>query len=540
MQQALPLQGGFGSRYSWPGMTFCVTPSSRLMTNDLWTKAIALFTLYRWSEDVNHMNKYRLCSVLLFTLPSMALALPDSNQVEFSNCALSLPGTTFTANARCGSMEVAENPEDPDGRKIILNIAVAPATGKTSEPDPVFIFAGGPGQAASETWVMMRPVLNKVRKNRDIVMIDQRGTGGSNKLACTTEIEEDLNQELDLDLVRTETQKCLAELDGDPRFYTTSIAMGDYNLVREAMGYEKINLLGISYGTRSSQVYLRLFPETVRTITLDSVVPMQLALGQEHALTLDSSVEAVFEACQQDDTCHELFPHSKDELSTLFAQLHESPRQITITHPVSGEQEEIRLSADTLAVAIRFLSYASETQALIPLLVHEAIESGDLSRLASQAIIVMSGLSEMLAKGMELSVMCAEDYPFMDFSRDYSDKLMGNLLLDIVKVQCEIWPHGEVPADFHEPVASDVPVLLMSGERDPVTPPRYATQVAENFPNSLNLVARGQAHSVMKNICLRDITTEFIEKGSIADIDTSCVDKIQPSPFFTSLLGPKP
>lgn len=510
------------------------------MTFSLWTKTHSLFTLYRWSEDANHMNKYLLSGVLLYTLPSIALALPDSNQIEFSNCVLSLPGTTYTADARCGSMEVAENPDDPGGRQINLNIAVAPATGKTSEPDPVFIFAGGPGQAASETWVIMRPILNKVRKNRDIVMIDQRGTGGSNKLACKSEVEEDLNQELDLELVRTETEKCLAELDGDPRFYTTSIAMGDYNLVREAMGYEKINLLGISYGTRSSQVYLRLFPESVRTVTLDSVVPMQLALGQEHAVSLDSSVAAVFKACEQDESCRELFPHSKDELNALFTQLREAPRQITITHPVSGEQQQILLSADTLAVAIRFLSYSSETQALIPLLVHEAIESGDLSRLASQAIIVMSGLSEMLAKGMELSVMCAEDFPFMDFSRDYSDTLMGNLLLDVVKVQCEIWPRQTIPADFHVPVTSNVPVLLMSGERDPVTPPQYATQVAKTYPNSLNLVARGQAHSVMKNICLRDITTEFIEKGSIVDIDTGCIDKIQPAPFFTSLLGPNP
>lgn len=486
------------------------------------------------------MKKHLLFSVLILTLPSVAMALPDSNRIEFSNCVLSLPGTTLTADARCGSIEVAENPADQDGRKITLKVAVAPATGKTSEPDPVFIFAGGPGQAASETWVMLRPVLNKVRKNRDIVMIDQRGTGGSNKLACKSEIEEDLNQELDLDLVRTETEKCLAELEGDPRFYTTSIAMGDYNHVREAMGYEKINLLGISYGTRSSQVYLRLFPDSVRTLTLDSVVPMQLALGQEHAVSLDGSVAAVFESCQQDETCRELFPHSKDELNMLFDQLRQQPRRISITHPVSGEKEEIFLSADTLAVAIRFLSYASETQALIPLLVHEAIETGDLSRLASQAIIVMSGLSEMLAKGMELSVMCAEDYPFMDFSRDYSDTMMGNLLLDIVKIQCEIWPHQAVSADFHEPVASDAPVLLMSGERDPVTPPRYATQVAATYPNSLNLVARGQAHSVMKNVCLRDITTEFIEKGSVTDIDTSCVDRIRPSPFFVSLLGPKP
>jgi pimeloyl-ACP methyl ester carboxylesterase len=316
--------------------------------------------------------------------------------------------------------------------------------------------------------------------------------------------------------------------------------MGDYNRVREAIGYDRINIMGVSYGTRSAQVYLRQYPETVRTVTLDSVVPMQLALGQEHAAMLDRSVEKVFEDCQQDETCNSLFPRHAEELNALFMQLRDEPRQITIINPVSGEPQEMRLTADTLGVAIRFLSYASETQALIPLLVHDALTTSDLSRLASQAILVMTGLSEMLAKGMELSVMCSEDYPFIDFSADYSDTLMGNILLDIIGLQCKVWPHGEVPEGFHKPVVSDLPVLLMSGERDPVTPPHYAAQTAETFPNSLNLVARGQAHSVMRTICLRDITTDFIAKGSIEDLDITCVENIQPAPFFTSLLGPDP
>jgi pimeloyl-ACP methyl ester carboxylesterase len=473
-------------------------------------------------------------------LPATALALPDSNQIEFSNCMLALPGTNMTASARCGSLDVAENPEDPAGKKINLNIAIAPATGKTTEPDPVFFFAGGPGQAATETWVMIQPVLQKIRKNRDIVMIDQRGTGRSNKLACESEIEEDLNQEIDLDLIRSETEKCLAALDGDPRFYTTTIAMGDYNEVRKAMGYDKINIMGVSYGTRSAQVYLRLFPDTVRTVTLDSVVPMQLALGQEHAPMLHRSVQKVFEDCARDETCNSLYPGHAEELGALFMQLRNESRQITIINPVRGEPQDMRVTADTLAVAIRFLSYSSETQALIPLLVHEALTTDDLSRLASQAILVMTGLNEMLARGMELSVLCAEDFPFIDMSADYSDTLIGNLMLEIIDLQCNVWPRGKVPENFHQPVVSDLPVLLLSGERDPVTPPQYAATTAETFSNSLNLVARGRSHSVMKNICLRDITTEFISSGSVEDLDTSCVENIKPAPFFTSLLGPDP
>jgi pimeloyl-ACP methyl ester carboxylesterase len=487
------------------------------------------------------MNKTLLYVLpVLMALPGTVLALPDTNQIEFSNCTLELPGTNHTAGARCGSLQVPENPDEPDGRTISLNIAIAPATGKTTEPDPVFFFAGGPGQAASETWVMLQPVLKKIRKKRDIVMIDQRGTGKSNKLACEFVVEEDLNQEIDLDFVREETERCLAALDGDPRFYNTTIAMGDYNLVREAMGYDEINIMGVSYGSRAAQVYLRLFPETVRTVTLDSVVPMQLALGQEHALVLDESVQTVFRDCAADQTCSGLFPHQAEELNALFKQLRDEPQLVTIINPVTGEPQEMHLSAETLGVAIRFLSYASETQALIPLLVHEALTTGDITRLASQALLVMTGLNEMLAKGMELSVSCSEDYPYMDLSADYSDSLMGNILLEIVELQCGIWSYGEAPEGFHEPVISDKPVLLMSGERDPVTPPKYAAQTAETFSNSLNLVARGQAHSVMKNICLRDITTEFIEKGSVEDLDTSCVEDIRPAPFFTSLLGPDP
>ena len=147
---------------------------------------------------------------------------------------------------------------------------------------------------------------------------------------------------------------------------------------------------------------------------------------------LDRSVATVFEDCANDETCNSLFPHQAEELNTLFTQLRDEPQHITMINPVSGEPQEIRLTADTLGVAIRFLSYASETQALIPLLVHDALTSGDLSRLASQAVLVMTGLNEMLAKGMELSVLCAEDYPFIDFSADYSDSLMGNLFLEII------------------------------------------------------------------------------------------------------------
>jgi hypothetical protein len=285
---------------------------------------------------------------------------------------------------------------------------------------------------------------------------------------------------------------------------------------------------------------MKMFPDTVRTATLDSVIPMQLALGQEHAPMLDRAVQEVLNYCRSDKSCNDLFSPNEQDLRDLINSLREQPRQISIINPTTGEPMDIMFSADTMAVAVRFLSYSSESQAVLPLLIHEALTTGDLSRIASQAILVLSGLNEMLARGMELSVMCAEDVPFIDFEDDQSETIIGGIFLDVVRTSCEVWPAGQAPEGFHDPVVTDIPVLLVSGQRDPVTPPHYAAQAAETFSNHINLVAKGQSHSVLRNSCLRDIATEFVKAGVTEGVDTSCVDNIEPSPFFTSLLGPNP
>ena len=480
-------------------------------------------------------------SLIILAQLQPVMALPESNSIEFSNCTLLLPGTTRTTQARCGWLDVPENPEDPQSRQIKLHVALAPAAARNPAPDPLFVFAGGPGQAASEAYVILQPILQGIRKDRDIVLIDQRGTGQSNPLRCPMfEDVETLETAVDLELTREQTGICLEGLDGDPRFYTTTIAMQDYDKVRAAMGYETINLYGGSYGTRTAQVYLRLFPQRVRSIILDSVVPMDLILGSEHAMMLDRSVEETFTACKSDPDCNHLYGEGIDGLAGLFRDLREAPIDVDFTHPATGKQDTLTVTPDVLAVAIRFLSYSSETQAVLPLLISEAVTNGDLQRLASQAWMVLSGLSEQLSRGMELSVICSEDYPKMQDSDADTDTILGNNFLEVMKTSCGVWPQGDVPVDFHEPVSSDVPVLIITGTRDPVTPPSYADRTAESFSNSVVLKAQGLGHSVITNVCLRDIATKFISAGSLAELDTSCVAKIKPAPFFTSILGPNP
>jgi len=478
--------------------------------------------------------------LLAVVLGRTASALPDTNTIEFKNCTLTLPGTIQTAPARCGWLEVAENPAEPGGRKIRLYVALAPAVSRAPKPDPLFFFAGGPGQAASEAYVMIRPLLEKMRKDRDIVLVDQRGTGKSNPLKCPVEETDTLETTVDLELISRRSRECLENLDGDPRFYTTTVAMQDYDQVRLAMGYDKINLLGGSYGTRAAQVYLRLFPSHVRSVILDSVVPMELILGSEHARMLDLSVAATFDDCQHDEQCNALFSDARAGLHDLFRHLREQPRKILFTHPLTGKQESLIVTTDILATAIRFLSYSSETQAVLPLLIHEAATTGNLDRLTSQALLIMGGLAEQISHGMELSVICNEDYPFMTEQHADEDTILGNTFMSALRTECAIWPKAEPAPGFHEPVTADVPVLLLSGTRDPVTPPAYAQQTASHFPDSLVLIGNGLGHSVITNYCLREVATQFIEQGSTHDLDTECVGKIKPAPFFTSILGPNP
>lgn len=480
-----------------------------------------------------------LAAVSAIYVPVIA-AQPDDGVIPLENCDLSLPGTTMTAPARCGRFAVPENPAAPDGKKIELRVAVVPAARRDVRPDPLFIFAGGPGQAATEAYVMMRWALAEIRENRDIVLVDQRGTGGSAPLDCPPPEDTSFETIVDLDVTRKHITRCLSELEADPRFYTTSIAMGDYDAVRRALGYEQINLFGVSYGTRAAQVYYRLYPDSVRSIILDSSVPMRLILGTEHAPVLDTTVEAVLADCRAQTDCAERFPVDMNDLRALVARLRDEPQTTQVPHPATGELLSVPVNGDTLAAAVRFLSYSAPSQATLPLLLHEATVDGSLERLTSQAMMIFTSLSEMLSQGMELSVLCSEDLREPPTDLDFAGTLLGNTMLEVTAISCGIWPKGEVPAGFHDPVSGSVPVLLMSGSRDPVTPPSYGDEVAAHFPNSVHLVGEGLGHAVFSHACMRRMTLEFLELADPTTIDTGCVDNIEGAPFFTTLVGPAP
>lgn len=459
--------------------------------------------------------------------------LPDN----FSPCRL--PNSSVMAE--CGYIERPENPADPAGKTININVAVLPALSSNAEPDPLFMLEGGPGGSAINSFPTYTPLLNKLRYKRDIVLIDQRGTGGSNPLTCTLEDSDSFS--LEPAVIKQQMQACLEQLAGDPRYYTTTIAVADFDAVRKALGYDQINLFGVSYGTRAAQAYLRDYPGTLRSVILDGLAPNELLLPAEHALNLQHAVEQLIARCAQDKDCNEHFPNLSDSLDTLVTRLEQQPVDLNITSPSSGKKISMSFSRWHLGSAIRILAYSDMTQALLPLLIDEAARTGDLSRLAQQARMIEESIGEAVSVGAERSVICSEDAPYYstlptEILND-EELLLGGMMA-YSDLSCAVWPRGEVPSNFHEPVESDLPALLLSGETDPVTPPAYGEQVLKSFNNGRHLIAPGKGHGVFRYPCIADVMTEFVEKGSAEQLDTECLQLMAPAPFFTSLQGPTP
>ena len=426
------------------------------------------------------------------------------------------------------------------GRKISLSVAVIPAISKNPQPDPVFMLAGGPGQSAQESFPAILAAFDKLHQKRTVVLVDQRGTGGSNPLKCNdTEVEEETAKgETSPEQDARELKTCLAQIDGDPRLYTTAASVEDLEQVRQALGYGTINLVGISYGTRYALAYQRQYPQTTRTVTLDSVNPLDWELGPHNPVNAQRALNMLIGRCRADPACQAAFPSLRAEFQTVLDALEKQPVTLSVPHPTSGEMTEVTLSHSTFATTIQLLSYTPENAALIPLLIHTAATRKDYTLLATQYLIVAGGLGKSISSGLYLSVLCAEDAAFYA-STPATPSYLPDHTAELVN-QCKVWPHATVAPEFKQAVKSDVPTLLLTGEADPVTPPANAEQVASQLTNGLNLVVPGLGHNILYRGCIPKIVTTFIEAGSEKGLDTSCIQDIRPSPFFVNFSGPQP
>ncbi len=473
-------------------------------------------------------------------------AADPTTHLELTECRIEGFGGFSRTKALCAELEVPLNPAKPEGKTITLFVAKVPALARTAEASAFTFIAGGPGQSSTEGYVSLRGAFERVRRERDIILVDQRGTGRSNRQSCDNEdVDED---EVDPnsfqpEVVRKVAQQCLTKLGDDVKFYTTSAAVNDLDKVREAFGYEQLDIYGVSYGTRVAQHYLRRYPQHTRTVVLDGVVPVDIPLGPGIATDAQRALDMIFNRCVNQSDCHLAFGDVSSKFSRLLEQTRADGLELEIVDPINGEKIATTFGYGELLMAVRLMSYSPETAALLPLMIDEA-DKGNYQPLASQALLNMENLSESLANGMHNSVVCAEDVPFYDVDNIDSELLkaayMGDLAYKGLVETCKVWPQGPIDDDFTQPFASEVPVLVLSGEVDPVTPPVNGTRAANYLQNARAITLPGQGHGQIQVGCMPRLLADFVRTADHTGLEVKCLDVQRPAPFFVSPSGPKP
>ncbi|HDS0949293.1 TPA: alpha/beta fold hydrolase [Stenotrophomonas maltophilia] len=465
-------------------------------------------------------------------------------KIEFRPCTLTTVGASANVEAQCATLQVPEDRAHPEGRRIGLRIAwLESGDGGSGHPDPVFFLAGGPGQAASEVAVIVDAALRQVRRQRDVFLIDQRGTGGSNPLSCLGADGKDLP--MDEDAAPTEAamrdyaQRCAASLQGraDARFYTTAEAIADLDAVRQALGVDTLNLVGGSYGTRVAQRYAIAYPQHTRSLVIDGVVPNDLVVGGEFAKTFDNAITLQSAQCRKDEACSKRFPvDTREQLRSVAATLRTAPVTVDYRDPGTNAPRQDVLTPDSVVGLAFAFSYVPEYSSLLPLVLDEAAQ-GRYAPLASLVRGATRSMDFQINRGMQWSVICSEDAPRYQAPAENDDALFGAEAARAFFAACPVWPHQPAAATLTAPLKSDLPVLLLSGELDPVTPPRYAEQVLKGLPNGRSLVARGQGHGTLTAGCMPRLLGQFIDTTDAKALDASCLDTLSYVPAFTSFNG---
>ena len=471
-----------------------------------------------------------------------AAALRTLGSLAFKPCSLASPSPYGKPmEAQCTTLDVPEDRSKPGGRSIALNVAwIPPSNSSDPAADPVFFLAGGPGQAAVATFPGLAPVFKDVMKDRGIVLVDQRGTGKSNPLNCKSEGSEASGD--NPAAARAWIQGCMDALSAkaDLRRYTTTDAVADLEAVRKAIGADKVNLVGVSYGTRMAQQYALRHPQHVRTITLDSPVPNTLGLGNIFAGNLDAALQAQFALCKESAACKGRMGDPRAELQAVLARLRANPVPVTYRDGSTGEEITETITADHVAGLVRMYAYMPAVGALLPQLIREASQ-GRYSNLMALAKMMQGDMAESMSMGMQMSVICTEDADSMVGRTEDAETVLGNRMVEAMAAMCQAWPKGEKPADFNTALKGDLPVLVLTGEFDPVTPPRYGEQIAnKGLPKARWLDLKGQGHNVIGAGCMPKLFAQFIEQADAKALDAKCLDKLAYVPPFTSYNGWEP
>ena len=435
--------------------------------------------------------------------------------------------------ALCGSVQRALDPAQAQWVQVAVHYAVLPALARNKHPDPVFFFAGGPGQSAIEIAPQVAAMLARLANRRDIVLIDQRGTGRSAPLMCESDDPAlPLTEQFAIERQRARIAACLAALKrlphGDLRFFTTMLATQDADAVRAALGAERIDLIGASYGTRAVLDYMRQFPQRVRRAVLDGVAPPDMALPASFSTDNQAALDALFAACEGQKSCAGV----RERWRALLASL---PRAIEVRHPLTDRRERLTLTRDVLLGMVRGPLYVPALAAALPAAMRDAAD-GRFDALVGLSLALGGRRGMQIAAGMHFSVVCAEDFPRIERATDRAGADFGDSFATLYRETCTVWPRGAVPADFYAVPTAPAATLLLSGGIDPVTPARHGERVAKALgARARHVVVANAGHGVMALGCMRDVLYRFVDAASDDEalkVDADCAARIPRPPMF--------
>ncbi|MBK7190466.1 MAG: alpha/beta fold hydrolase [bacterium] len=435
----------------------------------------------------------------------------------------------------CGTFDVYENRALGSGRRLSLWVVVIPSLAERPEPDPVFYLAGGPGGSASgaASWFATELPL---RLKRDIVLVDLRGMGGSNPLLCDLVGDRDVLQNHLRDMYPPElVEECRRELEqrADLTQYTTANAMADLDDVRAWLGYERINLLALSYGGRAAYAYARAYPDHVRAIAMLGPADLEARLPMYHAPLSEKAFAALCADCRADSTCNAAYPEFEVTLRGLVARLRDAPAEVTYHHPDREEPEPLTVTADVFVEALRAALYGEWSRREVPWIVQHAAD-GDFGPFLDLALPRHPGEAGAFAEGAYLSYSGAEDAPFIDpqeAARLAAGTLLGDYRVAQQQRAAALWPRGELPADWFAPVVVQAPTLIIQGAEDPVT---GIPHVARRFANVREVIVPHGGHvfdGLVGIECVDNLLVRFLESADTERLETDCVGTMRHQGF---------
>lgn len=503
--------------------------------------------------DARWYMPYVLMACLAGSALVAAQTIAAQTDIDFTECKIG--SGPVKISAQCTAIEVLLNPEDESSGTLELAIARIPARRQSDRQDAFTMIAGGPGQSALESFQAVSFAFRHVMRDRDVILIDQRGTGQSMKLDCPAApealgLELGLEPDFDPSEISRQAASCLESLPADPRWFSTSLAVRDLETVRQQLGISQWNLYGVSYGTRVALHYLRRYPAFVRTLVLDAVVPPTVALGPDIAPLAQRALELIFDRCSNDTGCGEAFGHLSEPTADLLQSLKAQPRSITYEDITSGTLTTRQFTRHDLAVILRMMSYSSQTAAILPSMLYDAINNNNFAPLARQSDLQSRSISNSIANGMHHAILCTEDETFIENSDEASQALslntnthksfLGDTVVASMQATCKSWPKGVIDDDFKSPLYSDVPALILSGGADPITPPEYGRLLETTLNNAHHIVNQHEGHMQAPFGCTPSILAQFVEQASSAQLDYDCLKRLLPLPFFVDANGPLP